>query len=767
MPYGNKSTAVLLLTGVILFLVLGIIAMIILGLKKLRQNGLQAITDPVTGGLNRTGFVIGAEKTLRRHGATCTFVVMDLRNFRQIQQSFGFTRTNQVLLHIFKSLKSCLSGAEIACRNNHAFIFLLKNREKDEISARLKLVNESVNRFNRQRQDPYPLRLCFGVYTPQSADEPVADIIEKAEQTLDEPGDIPRYRFYDSAEREFSPAQLELLEQTERSLQNGDFSVYLQPMVRLGDSRVVGAEALVRWRHPMHGILPPDRFLPVMEKYHTIHRLDLYILERICQKLSSWQRSGWEPCPIALNLSREDMDVRGFLSDCAGVCKRYGVDPELITFELQERVFLGHQTKLRALIDEIHALGFRCALDNFGKTTISLDMMRELELDVIKLDSSFFYSQNNTRRNRYIIEALLKLAAQMNIATVAEKIENASQVQYLQKATCDMVQGSYFYQPMTMEEFDKAVYRDGHLRYMSASSDSRGAVPAELPITNSNLVMFTYHPEDDRIVFSTNFSPVLDSKLSHHNVKAILRSSDLIHENDRNDFLDLLDRCRKESGWVENVFRFYTSAGRYEWLEAHLHQEEFPVSGEAVIFGTLINKNEVARWKEKADRDALTGLYNRDYFERTAREAIENNQLSSGAMVFIDVDDFKHVNDSFGHVVGDDVLCSVAKRVLGVFRHTDTVARYGGDEFVVFVNNISRADLEKRLTQLCESFRYPYRNDTINYRISCSIGGAVFPEDGVSYQTLLDHADNALYVSKEKGKDQYTLYRPGMVNKTR
>ena len=124
------------------------------------------------------------------------------------------------------------------------------------------------------------------------------------------------------------------------------------------------------------------------------------------------------------------------------------------------------------------------------------------------------------------------------------------------------------------------------------------------------------------------------------------------------------------------------------------------------------------------------------------------------------MDDFKHVNDTLGHMFGDDVLCCVAKRVLGCFRHTDIVARYGGDEFVVFVNGISRMDLEKRLQQLCNMFRYPYRNEEISYKISGSLGAAMFPEDGRTYQELLDRADSALYAAKERGKDQFVLYTP-------
>ena len=190
---------------------------------------------------------------------------------------------------------------------------------------------------------------------------------------------------------------------------------------------------------------------------------------------------------------------------------------------------------------------------------------------------------------------------------------------------------------------------------------------------------------------------------------------------------------------------------------------------EDIISGILVNvaqwKSEMDRWKEKAIRDTLTGLYNRDHFEQAVRAQLEQKTHESAAMLFIDVDDFKRVNDTLGHMFGDDVLCFVAKQLLGVFRYTDVIARYGGDEFVVFAPSIQRPVLEERLKRLCGAFQHPYRNDTMEYKVSGSIGVALYPRDGADYETLLDHADCALYEAKSRGKDQYAVYEPYMRGK--
>ena len=226
----------------------------------------------------------------------------------------------------------------------------------------------------------------------------------------------------------------------------------------------------------------------------------------------------------------------------------------------------------------------------------------------------------------------------------------------------------------------------------------------------------------------------------------------------------MLERCvRGEKPWLEGAFRVSVSSSGYDWMELHVHREDTPDG--PVVQGVLVNtrpwRNELDRWKERANRDGLTGLYNRIYFEKAVRERLNSSSDCSGALIFIDVDDFKKLNDALGHLAGDDILRSTARRILSVFRHSDVVARYGGDEFVVFVSNMSREALESRLDQLCAMFHNPYHKGEIRYEVMGSIGAALCPEDGNDYDTLLAHADAALYEAKRHGKNQYRLYQSG------
>lgn len=757
------------------FLFLLVIFLLLTSGRRMKRAEKYAVSDAVSGALNSEGFRRSASRLLSSAVPQYVLVAAELRNYRQLTQTFGGEMCDQVLVYLTKTLRKTLGSSEPVARiNRGTFCFLMKNRERDAIVARLTRIYENANQFNQNLEVPYPMDLVFGVYMPENAQETLSVMQEKAFEMLDLDKDAPRYRFYTAAEKEKAGARWKLIEQMNQSLANGDFIVFMQPKIRLGDNRVVGAEALARWRHPQRGMLTPEMFIPLLEEYRLIHRFDQCLFEMVCQKLVEWKQNGWDTCPVSVNLSLQTLERDSFLEPYIRLIQKYRVAPELIEFELSEPILFEKPEKLRTLIDEIHSYGFQCSLDHFGQSAIPLQLLRQLEVDTVKLDRSFFTGENNSRPNRYIVEAILKITSQLQIRTVAEGIDNASQVEYLRQSGCDIIQGFYYFRPMPIEEFQKAVFDEGHLRYVE-NNDSRARQLKETPVhsggSGSNIIMFSFMESLDRVIFSDVFSPLLYGQFTVSEASALFGHSDLIHENDRKDFFQLLERCHKEEGWVKNTLRFYTSEARYEWLEVHVHRESISSTGENVISGVLVNmanwKNEVNRWMEKANRDPLTGLYNREFFEQTASSAIAKGTMASGAIVFFDLDNFKQVNDTLGHMGGDDALCFIAKCLLGTFRHTDVVARYGGDEFVVFVNEIERYDLEKRLQELCNTLRTPYRNGDINYRLSGSIGAAMFPHDASNYPDLLDHADTATYVAKERGKAQFVMYTPDMAMVTK
>ena len=451
------------------FLVLGIMlagAVVLLRnylqMKKLKRT---AFCDPITGGLTETAFQTAGQKLLRGRGGNYALVSVQVEQLAQISRFFGTEVGEAALCRVHDALAAQLGGGEPMGRTGEdAFCFLLKNRKPDEICARLDRICAGVDRADGG--ESYRLQLCFGIYFPESTEGDIKALQSRAVFARQNGASDHRYHFYDRSHWETSAWEREMASSMDHAIQVSEFVVYYQPKVRVSDQKVAGAEALVRWRHPQRGLLSPDMFLPVAEQYQKISAIDRYMFEVVCQTLARWKKRGWELCPISLNLARADLDRSNFVDECYEICCRHQVEPGQIEFEIEEHLLTENPERAKSFITRLHGVGFRCAVDNFGVDATSLQMLGELDVDTVKLDRSFFRGDNNSSRGRYIVEALLKLTAQLHIRTVAEGIDDLGQVKYLGQVGCDMIQGFYFFKPMPLEKFEGEIYSQNALAYV-------------------------------------------------------------------------------------------------------------------------------------------------------------------------------------------------------------------------------------------------------------------------------------------------------------
>ena len=760
----------ILLTVLILFgavLAICIAAFALISGRRISKIRNGASTDVVTDGLNYYGLFEAAKKIFPDQTLLYSVVSVELSNWNQILNTFGNEEAKKVLCHVEKCMRSTLGKSEPSARTgSNSFCIVMKNRFENDIQARLERFSETANLFNKNGVNSFVLEFRFGIYVPDKKDESFFSMVEKSSSLLSDPGNTETFAFFESSSKTYAEKKWELVRQAEISLGGCDFFVSYQPKVSLNDKRIIGAEAFINWHHPKLGLLYPSMFLSDLEEYHFVQKLDIFVFENVCRKQTEWKNSGLASCPISMNLSLDTVKKDDFVKEFSDICKKIGAEPKFIEFELGEKIISEPAEFVHETIDKIHSAGFRCSFDDFGKTSVSPEILRNLNVDSVKLYSGFFSAENNDRSNRFVVEAIIKFASQMHITSVADGIENLSQMRYLQQTGCDAAQGFCFFKALSAEEFKNRAFREGELAYAHAEQIEDTSSENEETTFNGNIVMFTYSVEDDTVSFSDCFSPALRGQKNISGAHSLFSVSELIHENDKKDFFRMLERCCARDGWTENSLRFYLGENRYEWLDVYVHRASYQPGVSTVISGTLVNKavwkKEVKHWQEKAHRDALTGLYNREFFEREVTARIENNEITSCAIVFIDVNDFKNINDTLGHSIGDDVLCFVAKRLLSEFRHTDIVARYAGDEFVIFVNGISREYMEKRLSHLCDILRYPYRNGVLERVINLSMGAAMAPDDGTDYLTLLKNADCAMYSVKFGDTSRFAFYKEGM-----
>ena len=243
----------------------------------------------------------------------------------------------------------------------------------------------------------------------------------------------------------------EIINEMNHALEAGQFCIYLQPKYDLEKSMLCGAEALVRWIHPEKGMVSPGEFIPIFEKNGFIAKLDYYIWEMVCKQLQIWMKQGMQPKPISVNVSRVNLCNPQIVDRITELTKRYEIPPELFQLELTESAYMDNPVVMKQVIKKLRSNGFTILMDDFGNGYSSLSILKDMEIDILKIDMSFFGDSEIPGRGENIIASVVRMAKWLNIPSIAEGVERKDQVNFLRGVGCEFVQGYYFARPMPIE----------------------------------------------------------------------------------------------------------------------------------------------------------------------------------------------------------------------------------------------------------------------------------------------------------------------------
>ena len=247
----------------------------------------------------------------------------------------------------------------------------------------------------------------------------------------------------------------------ESALHNEEFQVYLQPKYSPASGKLVGAEALVRWVSLSTGLITPGHFIPIFERTGFIIQLDDYMISRVAKMQAEWMIQGKKMIPISVNISRAHFAQEGLAEHICQLVDAYGPSHDLIELEVTESAFFDDKDILIETVKQLKAYGFRVSMDDFGAGYSSLNSLKDIPLDVLKLDGEFFRGDDDgSRRREIVIREAIQLAKNLDMHVVAEGIEKKEQVDFLARQGCDMIQGFYYAKPMPVEEFEKRVEGD-------------------------------------------------------------------------------------------------------------------------------------------------------------------------------------------------------------------------------------------------------------------------------------------------------------------
>lgn len=412
-------------------------------------------TDMVTGGDNWLFFVKKGTTLLKRKYASrhkYAMIHIRMQKYRSFCTCFGVQEGEELVEKFYYALKKVIKSKEaMAYHDNAEFGLLVTYANEDQLVQRIEGLKNSLNAVLPN------MKLYFGVGVCEvnSGEKDVEQLYNNALIACDMLGEETegKIAYYDIEMNKQKLWERKVEDDMERALLNKEFKVYLQPKINTSQEVLAGAEALVRWIHPVDGFIPPNKFIPIFERNGFILKLDDYMLEEIARLQAQWLSQGRKVVPISVNVSRAHFTREDLAEHICGIVDKYKVPHNVIELELTESAFFDDKAVLINTVKKLKDYGFIISMDDFGAGYSSLNSLKELNLDVLKIDGDFFRGENMEERGMLIVSEVIDLAKKLNMKIVAEGIESREQVDFLVEQECDLIQGYFFAKPMAIEEF--------------------------------------------------------------------------------------------------------------------------------------------------------------------------------------------------------------------------------------------------------------------------------------------------------------------------
>lgn len=414
-------------------------------------------TDVTSGGRNMLYLEDKSVRLIqRRKGRRYALVSVGMDGYSSFCTCYGSAEMEKLMEFLYQHFAGLCTKKEIAAATDKAvFALLLAYDKPEELEQR---VLDMVQSAKQARKDQN-LTFSIGIYevtnhTDISTQYSYADV---ARETVSE-DNAQRLQWFDDKMLEEHRWIHKVENEMERALAAHEFEVYLQPKYDTKEEKLAGAEALVRWIRPEEGLVPPNRFIPIFEKNGFILQLDDYMISEVAKLQAHWISEGKQVVPISVNVSRAHFTRSDLAEHICELVDRYQVPHKVIELELTESAFFDDKKILIDTVKKLKKAGFEISMDDFGAGYSSLNSLKELPLDVLKLDAEFFRGEDKDGRGDLIVSEAIMLAKKLDMRIVAEGIETREQVDALAAKDCDLIQGYYFAKPLPVSEFEKRAF---------------------------------------------------------------------------------------------------------------------------------------------------------------------------------------------------------------------------------------------------------------------------------------------------------------------
>jgi diguanylate cyclase (GGDEF)-like protein/PAS domain S-box-containing protein len=731
----------------------------------------QALHDPLTSLANRTLLADRIGRALAAPGAPPALLIAGVDNFKLINDALGHEVGDRLLQCLAGRFGTATEPEDTLARFGGDEFALLVNHPATDLS-----VVTLAEKFLRIAQEPiivgkHDLRVAvsIGIAAHGAGIETPAGLMASADSALDEAKRAGRNRIVMSGadSRRRVEDRLALEQELRAGIPRGELAGYLQPVINLTSGGVDGAEMLVRWEHPTRGLLQPGEFVPWAEETDLVHAIGAAMLEAACTYLSGLREA--DRFVISVNAAAREIVDPGYAERTLGVLRRHDLPGSVLGVELTESVAIAKMEAVHANLTALRAAGVTIYLDDFGTGYSSLGYLRQLPIDVLKIDRSFVTAMTTDPRAAEVVAAVAAMARALSLTTIAEGVETTAQAEALTVLGIDRGQGYLYAKPKNVDDFSA---------WRAAQRLLVAAAPAPvLPIRP--------HAHDEmggevRVAENAARSPDECGRQRARVARRLpataeiidphaLRTGTLLTETAANLLIFVQGtRALHHAGTIEEVVETCCSVVRLLGgtvvparladalaVELSFGQGEplLPMASSREIRDVLElllpdlledARTTVSRLRRtrvlasEATVDALTGLLNRRSVDRILA------RVNAGDVVlFMDLDDFKSINDRLGHAAGDLVLTAFGRVLRQEGRASDRIGRVGGDEFVAILPGASVEDAARLLTR-CRAAWELLRPHPVTFSAGIAMAHGRDPAD------VLAAADRALY--KDKGR---------------
>ncbi len=413
--------------------------------------------DRLTGVYSWEGF---KEKALERLSANDMskhlLIRVNVKEFKLVNQLFGMEKGNNVLRNMALMCRDLAAEGDVFGRMQADHFVILTDEDHFDKQAYRSRAMELSESFGNNL---YKLHIQFGIYRLTNRREDISIMADRAKMALRSiTGDHPvSFAEYNNALMLNTLYESEVVNSFAEALRTDQLHIYLQSQNdRFG--KVLAAEALARWIHPDQGVIPPDKFIGVLERANMIHELDQYIWEKAVRQLNYWKGTDREGIRLSVNISPKDMTHLDLVGIFTGLLKKYDVVPSKLNLEITETNLMADPERCIYLVSELQKAGFAVEIDDFGSGYSSLNLLKDIHANILKIDRGFLARTEHENRSKVILAHIISMAKDLNMGIITEGVETQDQLDLLHSLGCDMFQGFYFSKPIPVTDFEKKYF---------------------------------------------------------------------------------------------------------------------------------------------------------------------------------------------------------------------------------------------------------------------------------------------------------------------